>query len=205
MTTAKRRYYEVQGQGQRPSVGLPMKLASHSEFLRTGRISRSTPIWMPDERQYLSYAEVAARTGRKLETAGEKTHERINGFHRAIQFPKMVFHHTLEDSPHLGYCHVTAAYTRFAEKTAVNWSFYIANFFSEIGEEEMFFEKIVPQSTRMYFAVATQNKPGQPMEINRSLRKNGVLFQTTDPKEAMKNILMLGAPDEAVRAIIKKL
>lgn len=203
MQTGKRRYYEVQGQN--PAVGLPRKLVAHSEFLRTGRISRATPIWMPDERRYLSYAEVSARTGRKLEAAGERTHERINGFHRSIQFPKILFHRTLDDSPHLGYCHVTAAHTVFAERTQVSWSFYIANFFSEIGEEELFFEKIVPQTSRMYFAVATNNKPGQPMEINRSIRKNGVLFQTSDPREAMKNVLMLGAPDDAIRAIIKKL
>lgn len=203
MPTTKRRYYDTQG--QRPMVGLPTKVSAHSEFLRTGRISRAMPIWIPDERRYLSYAEVAARTGRKLEAAGEKTHERINAFHRAIQFPKLVFHTTLEDSPHLGYCHVTAAHTVFSPTTAVSWSFYIANFFSEIGEEDKFFEKIVPQSSRMYFAVATHNKPGEPMQLNRSIRRNGVLFQTSDPKEAMKSVLMLGAPDSAIREIIKKL
>ncbi|NKF32056.1 hypothetical protein HER21_37135, partial [Pseudomonas sp. BGM005] len=102
-------------------------IAAHSEFLRTGRIPRERRHWLAEERRYLTHDEVAAKTGRKLQVAGEKTHQHINGFHHSIQFPKMIFHRTLEDSPHLGYCHVTAARTKFAHYEEVSWAFYIAN------------------------------------------------------------------------------
>ncbi len=202
-TNGKLRYYDA---SKAPPPELPSnKAVAHSEFLRTGRISRAKPIWNADERRYLSYDEVARRTGEKLEAAGEVTHSRINAFHRAIQFPKIVFHRTLEDSPHLGYCHVTAASTAFATQARLSWSFYIANFFSEIGEEGLFFEQISARYARMYFAVAIEREPGQPFQISRRIRKNGVLFKTSDPKQAMKNVLMLGAPDHTVREIIKSL
>lgn len=202
-TTGKLRYYEATK--RRPFGALSSKTTAHSEFLRTGKISRSDPIWMPSERRYLSYEEVAERTGKKLDAAGEKTHERINGFHRSIQFPKIVFHRTLDQSPHLGYCHVTSASTFFAAGSPVTWSFYLANFFSEIGEDERFFQRIDARVPRMYFAVATEQSENGPMQINRNFRDNGLLFQTSDPHEAMRNVLMLGAPDEAIRAIIKRL
>jgi hypothetical protein len=147
---------------------------------------------------------VAERTGRKLDAAGEKTHERINGFHRSIQFPKIVFHRTLDESPHLGYCHVTSASTVFSSNSPVTWSFYLANFFSEIGDEQ-FFQRINARVPRMYFAVATEKADGKTMQINRAIRGNGLLFQTSDPHEAMRNVLLLGAPDQTIRAIIKKL
>jgi hypothetical protein len=153
----------------------------------------------------MSYDEVAKRTGQKLEAAGDVTHGRINGFHRTIQFPKILFHRTLDGSPHLGYCHVTAASTFFTPESRVSWSFYIANFFSEIGEDEIFFERINAQYSRMYFAVAIKGEPGKDIQINRTVRGNGLLFKTRDPKEAMKNVLMLGAPDHTARDIIKKL
>ena len=92
----------------------PARQAVHSEFLRTGRIDRSRPNWSPDEKRYLAYEEVAERTGKILTAAGEKTHERLNAFHRSIQFPKLVFHRTLSGTPHLGYCHVTASKSKFA-------------------------------------------------------------------------------------------
>jgi hypothetical protein len=202
-TTGKLRYYEARG--QKPPVAATSNQVAHSEFLRTGRISRPNPIWMPAERLYMSYDEVAKRTGQKLEAAGDVTHGRINGFHRTIQFPKILFHRTLDGSPHLGYCHVTAASTFFTPESRVSWSFYIANFFSEIGEDEIFFERINAQYSRMYFAVAIKGEPGKDMQINRTVRGNGLLFKTRDPKEAMKNVLMLGAPDHTARDIIKKL
>jgi hypothetical protein len=202
-TTGKLRYYDA----RRPqaAASASSKAPAHSEFLRTGRISRAKPVWNAEERRYLSYDEVAERTGKMLETAGDMTHSRINSVHRAIQFPKIVFHRTLEDSPHLGYCHVTAAKTAFAPHARVSWSFYIANFFSEIGEEDLFFEHINAGYARMYFAVALESEPGEPLQISRRIRKNGVLFKTSDPKQAMKNVLMLGAPDRTVREIIKSL
>jgi hypothetical protein len=202
-TTGKLRYYDAKKLP--PAVAAPTKAPAHSEFLRTGRISRAKPIWNSDERRYLSYDEVARRTGDMLEAAGDITHTRLNSVHRAIQFPKILFHRTLENSPHLGYCHVTAAKTAFAPHAKLSWSFYIANFFSEIGEEDMFFEHINASYARMYFAVAIEGEPGQPLQISRRVRRNGVLFKTSDPKLAMKNVLMLGAPDQAVRTIIKSL
>lgn len=198
----KLRYYaKTEAKTREPA--LPQ--AVHTEFLRTGRISRRKDDWLPDERRYLTYEEVAQKTGRKLEMAAERTHERINGFHRSIRFPKIVFHRTIEDSPHLGYCHVTAARTNFAKYADVKWSFYIANFFSEIGDEE-FFAKIEPQYSRMYFAVAMRpDKSVKAMTIDRSIRDNGVLFRTHDPMEALKNVLKLGASTPALRAAIDKL
>lgn len=124
---AKLRYYDA---ADKAPAATP-KATAHTEFLRTGRIDRRR--WLPDERQYLSYAEVAQQTARKLTTAGETTHRRINGFHASIRFPKMVFHRTLASSPHLGYCHVTAAKTRLAEHHEITWSFYFANFFCDLG------------------------------------------------------------------------
>jgi hypothetical protein len=200
---ARIRYFETPP--PKPPAPVVSKLAAHSEFLRTGRIARQDPVWVPEDRRYLTHHEVAERTGRRLEAAGERSHERINSFHRAIQFPKIVFHKTLDDRPHLGYCHVTAAKGMIGKRIPVSWSFYIANFFSEIGEEDRFFERISPSYSRMYFAVAVEREPGEPLRINRSLRKNGVLFQTGDPMEAIKNVLMLGASNDTLREIIKKL
>lgn len=64
---------------------------AHSDFLRTGRISRYEERWLPKERVYYSHDEVAAMTGRKLEAAADATHSRLNGFHQSIRFPRMVF------------------------------------------------------------------------------------------------------------------
>ncbi len=198
----KLRYYDANA--WRP-VAPRIKPAAHSEFLRTGRISRHRDDWLPVERRYLTYAEVAERTGKKLETAGETTHERLNAFHHDINFPKVLFHRTFPERPHLGYCHVTAASTYMARRS-VSWSFYICNFFAEIGETEQFFEHINAERRRMYFAVAIEGEPGgERLRINRSIRGNGVLFQTSNPHEALRNVLMLGAPDSAFRAILQKM
>ena len=183
----------------------PPRSAVHTEFLRTGRIDRSIA-WSPSEKRYLSYEEVAERTGRKLERAGDITHERINGFHRSIRFPKLVFHRTLAETPHLGYCHITVANSRFAEFENVQWAFYMANFLAEIGDEEQFFAGISRKPGRMYFAVAIApaEEEGR-LRIDRTVRNNGVIFRTDDPKLAMKNVLMLGANDEALRKVIQAL
>ena len=183
----------------------PPKSAVHTEFLRTGRIDRNLN-WSPSEKRYLTYTEVAERTGRKLERAGSVTHDRINGFHRSIQFPKLIFHRTLAQTPHLGYCHITVANSRFAEFESVQWAFYMANFFADIGDDEQFFAGISQKPGRMYFAVAiTPTEEEGRLKINREVRGNGVIFRTDDPKLAMKNVLMLGARDEALRKIIKAL
>lgn len=179
--------------------------AIHTEFLRTGRIDRRGS-WSESEKRYLTYEEVAARTGRKLERAGSVTHERINGFHHSIRFPKLVFHRTLASTPHLGYCHITVANSRFAEFEEVQWAFYMANFSAEIGEGEQFFMGISQNPGRMYFAVAIMPSEEEGrLEIDRKVRGNGILFRTGDPKVAMKNVLMLGARDEALRRIIRAL
>lgn len=184
----------------------PPKSAVHTEFLRTGRIDRTPDNWSPSEKRYLSYAEVAERTGRKLERAGTVTHDRINGFHRSIQFPKLIFHRTLAGTPHLGYCHITVANSSFADFQNVQWAFYMANFFAEIGEEEQFFAGISKKHGRMYFAVAiTPTDHEGRLAIDRKVRGNGVIFRTDDPKLAMKNVLMLGARNEALRKIISAL
>ena len=181
----------------------PVKPTVHSEFLRTGRIDRSRPNWEPDEKRYLTYEEVAERTGKFLTAAGEKTHERLNAFHRSIQFPKLVFHRTLTGTPHLGYCHVTAAKSKFAEYADVSWAFYIANFFAEIASEDMKFEQINMRVERMYFAVAMDKSPDKQRILNTKVRGNGILFRTNDPKTALKNVLLLGAKQEALRKVIR--
>ncbi|MDM9623730.1 DUF6656 family protein [Rhizobium sp. S96] len=201
---AKLRYFDVNNdtteQDKSPVV-------AHSEFLRTGKITRHRAHWLAAERRYLTHDEVAEATGRKLQTAGVKTHQNINGFHRSIQFPKMVFHRTLKDSPHLGYCHVTAARTKFAQYEDVSWAFYIANFYADIGDNDNFFERIDVQYSRMYFAVAI--RPGEhtaeKMTIDRTVRGNGLLFRTHDPQIAIKNVLLLGARNEQLREIIRQL
>lgn len=198
---ARLRYYDT---GTRASIPAP-KTTPHTEFLRTGRIDRR-PHWIAEHRRHLTHEEVAEHTGRRLSAAGETTHRRINAFHSSIQFPKMIFHRTLPNSPHLGYCHVTAAKTHLERSHDVTWAFYFANFFSDLGDETHFFDRIRRGYSRMYFAVAIEpgGDEGQ-MVINRNIRGNGLIFRTQDPKVALKNVLMLGARDDALRKIIRSL
>ncbi len=182
------------------------KAAVHTEFLRTGRIARRGNDWYPAEKRYLTHEEVAKRTGRKLEAAGTQAHERINGFHASIRFPKIVFHKTLAGRPHLGYCHVTASKTKFAEFDTVRWSFYIANFFADVSDKDQFFKNISLGYSRMYFAVAMEKDAEEgKLVVDRKIRDDGLLFRTRDPKAALKNVLMLGACNDALRKIIRNL
>src|SRR5262249_33212513 len=147
-------------------------------------------------------------TAERLQAAGERTHDKLNGFHKSIQFPKLIFHRTIAETPHLGYCHVTASRTRFARHEEVSWAFYIANFFAEIGKEEDAFVKIDPRCKRMYFAVAVRpdhDASEKKLMINRDVRGNGVLFRTHDPQVAIRNVLLLGARNEQLRDIIRQL
>ena len=96
------------------------------------------------------------------------------------------------------------ANSRFAEFENVQWAFYMANFLAEIGDEEQFFAGISQKPGRMYFAIALA--PGEEegrLKIDRKVRGNGVIFRTDDPKLAMKNVLMLGTRNEALRKIIR--
>jgi len=200
---SKLRYYDA-ASTKKPAP--PPKAAIYTEFLRTGRINRRADDWNPVEKRYLTHDEVAARTARKLETAGDTTHSRINAFHPSIRFPKLLFQRTLKGSPHLGYCHVTAAKTQFAPLKDIKWSFYIANFYADIGDSEQFFERINLGYSRMYFAVAIdEGEEIGRMVINRTLRSDGLLFRTHDPKVALKNVLQLGARNEQLRKIIRSL
>ena len=175
-----------------------------SEFLRTGRIDRNRPNWDSVRKRYMSYEEVAERTGQYLTFAGDRTHERLNNFHKSIQFPKLLFHRTLKGTPHLGYCHVTVAKSDFAEFKDVKWAFYIANFFADIAAEELVFEKINMRASRMYFAIAVEkDEESQKLAVNKNVRGDGLLFRTEDPKAAMKNVLMLGAKHNVLRKIIQ--
>ncbi|MBB4064386.1 DUF6656 family protein [Gellertiella hungarica] len=200
---SKLRYFAAEG--LREAIKAPATI--HSEFLRTGRIFRGRERWDFIEKRYMSYEEVAERTGRVLERAGERTHDRINSVHHSISFPKIVFHRTLDNRPHLGYCHVTAAKTELMNKEQLKWSFYIANFFSEIGEELKFVGRLDRRVSRMYFAVAVENdnEVSTKMVVDRKLRPNGILFRTHDPKVALKNVLMLGTNDPRLRQKIRDL
>lgn len=182
------------------------KSAVHTEFLRTGKISRGGSDWHPAEKRYLTHKEVAERTGRRLESAGTQAHERINSFHASIRFPKIVYHRTLSGRPHLGYCHVTSAKTKFAEFDDVRWSFYIANFFADVSDKDLFFKNISLGYSRMFFAVAMEKDAEEgKLIVDRKIRDDGLLFRTRDPKAALKNVLMLGACNDALRKIIQKL
>jgi hypothetical protein len=58
----------------------------------------------------------------------------------------------------------------------------------------------------MYFAVAiAPTEEEGRLTIDRKVRGNGVIFRTDDPKLAMKNVLMLGTRNEALRKIISAL
>ncbi|KQQ58405.1 MULTISPECIES: DUF6656 family protein [Rhizobium/Agrobacterium group] len=178
---------------------------AHSDFLRTGKIARYEEKWVPKEPRYLSHEEVAAITGRKLQAAGEITHSRLDSFHKSIRFPKMVFHRTIEASPHLGYCHVTASRTSFDARTPVLFSFYFANFFSELCGDENFFENIDQRQSRMYFAIAMDMAGDKTVQINKAIHRDGLLFRTSDPKVALKNVLMLGTRSNEMRKFIQSL
>ncbi|XUY27315.1 DUF6656 family protein [Agrobacterium sp. rho-8.1] len=178
---------------------------AHSDFLRTGKIARYEQKWIPREPRYLTHDQVAEITGRKLQTAGEMTHSRLNSFHDSIRFPQMVFHRTIEESPHLGYCHVTASRTSFDARTPVLFSFYFANFFSELCGDEQFFENIDPRQSRMYFAVAMDMAGDKTVKINKAIHRDGLLFRTSDPKIALKNVLMLGTRSSEMRKFIRTL
>lgn len=177
----------------------------HSEFLRTGRIFRGYDNWDAVEKRYLTVEEVAERTGRKLTLAGERSHERINSFHRSIRFPKILFHKTLDNYPHLGYCHVTAARSPAFRDQPLRWSFYIANFVSDIGEEMNFVNRNWRGNSRMYFAVAIAPDGEKGFTFDRRLAPNGVIFKTSDPKLALKNVLLLGTANRRLREIIERL
>lgn len=200
---SKLRYFAAEG--LREAMNAPK--AIHTEFLRTGRIVRGKERWDFLEKRYMTHEEVSERTAKFLERAGEATHQRINNVHAAIRFPKFLFQRTLDNRPHLGYCHVTASKTEIQNHDPIRWSFYIANFFSEIGEELKFVGRLDRQVSRMYFAVAINNDQDNAtkMVADRSLKPNGVLFRTHDPMIALKNVLMLGTNDPKLRQKIRDL
>ncbi|MBB3944976.1 hypothetical protein GGQ73_000901 [Rhizobium skierniewicense] len=195
------RYFDVSARNMAPT----RSKTAHSDFLRTGKIARYEQKWIPREPRYLTHDEVAEITGRKLQTAGEMTHSRLNSFHQSIRFPQMVFHRTIEESPHLGYCHVTASRTSFDAHTPVLFSFYFANFFSELCGDEQFFENIDPRQSRMYFAIAMDMAGDKTVKINKAIHRDGLLFRTSDPKIALKNVLMLGTRSSEMRKFIRTL
>ncbi|WP_421361922.1 DUF6656 family protein [Agrobacterium rosae] len=195
------RYFDANARMAAPS----RSKTAHSDFLRTGKIARYEEKWVPREPRYLTHDQVAEMTGRKLQTAGEMTHSRLNSFHRSIYFPQMVFHRTIEASPHLGYCHVTASRTSFDLRKQVMWSFYFANFFSELCGDEQFFENIDPRHSRMYFAVAMDMNGDKTVQIDKTMHRDGLLFRTHDPKIALKNVLMLGTRSNEMRKLIRTL
>jgi hypothetical protein len=183
----------------------PRTKTAHSDFLRTGKIARYEEKWVPREHRYLTHEQVAEITGRKLQTAGELTYSRLNSFHQSIRFPNMVFHRTIEESPHLGYCHVTASRTSFDLRNPVIWSFYLANFFAELCGDDQFFENIDARHPRMYFAVAMAVAGDRSVKIDKTIHRDGLLFRTHDPKVALKNVLMLGTRSNEMRKFIRTL
>lgn len=202
MSPSLLRYFDASAGRNLP---VPLLETFHSDFLRTGRFNRGKNR-KKEERRLLSHAEVAAVTGRKLTAVGERAHEKLNGFHTSIKLPKIIFHRILETQPHLGYCHVTASKTEFAEFDELKWSFFIANFSADISEDGTTLSNFNRYLSRMYFAVAMQpDGQRKRMEVNRTVRGNGVLFRTHDPREAMRNVLLLAARNAKLREVIRKL
>lgn len=195
------KYYDTQSFRPVPILSKTI----HSEFLRTGRIKRFEDGWFPRVKRYYSASEVAAITARRLTATGERAHQKLNSVHPAIKFPPMIYHRIIDHLPHLGYCHVTASRTRLDSKTDTYYAFYFSNFSAEIGGEESFFKNIDRNFSRMYFAVAIDKPSEDGPVINRSIRHNGVIFKTSDPKEAMYNMLMLGAKTRELRQFVKSL
>lgn len=76
-------------------------------------------------------------------------------------------------------------------------------FFAELSGEENFFENIDARYSRMYFAVAINALPDKEFAVDTSFHRGGLLFQTHDPRVALKNVLLLGARSEEMRRIIK--
>lgn len=178
---------------------------TQSEFLRTGRIKRFEDRWLPRGKRYYTPSEVAEITGRRLNAAGERANAKLNNVHPALKFPDMVFHRVIDSMPHLGYCHVTASRSTIDRKSDVLWSFYFSNFAADIGGNDRFFENINRNFSRMYFAVAMNTLEKGAVSINRAVRDNGVLFKTSDPREALLKVLMLGAKTSELRSFIKNL
>ncbi|MDG3575009.1 hypothetical protein P7F60_01310 [Rhizobium sp. YJ-22] len=200
---SKVRYFDASGSRH---TQVPMLETFHSDFLRTGRFNRDKGRRGKEERRYLSHDQVAEITGRKLLAVGEHAHERLVSFHKSIDLPKMLYHRIIDDLPHLGYCHVTASKTRFAEFDELKWSFYIANFCADIAEDGKSLSNFNRHLPRMYFAIAMQpDSERKRLEVNREVRGNGLLFRTHDPRIALKNVLMLGARSARLREIIRKL
>ncbi|UHS55802.1 DUF6656 family protein [Agrobacterium vaccinii] len=195
------RYFDASARSAAPA----RTKTAHSDFLRTGRIARYEQKWLPPEPRYLTHEQVADITGRKLQAAGELTYSRLNSFHSSIRFPNMVFHRTIDESPHLGYCHVTASRTSFDLRNPVIWSFYFANFFSELCGEGAFFENIDSRHSRMYFAVAMDVAGDRSVKIDKTIHRDGLLFRTHDPKIALKNVLMLGTRSSEMRKFIRSI
>lgn len=195
------RYFDASARKMAPA----RTKTAHSDFLRTGKITRFEQKRIPSEPRYLTHDQVAEITGRKLQAAGELTYSRLNNFHHSIRFPNMVFHRTIDERPHLGYCHVTASRTSFDMRNPVLWSFYFANFFAELSGEGAFFENIDPRHPRMYFAIAMDMAGDKSVTINKSIHQNGLLFRTHDPKIALKNVLMLGTRSNEMRKFIHSL
>jgi hypothetical protein len=195
------KYYDSEAFKPVPIVNKTM----HSEFLRTGRIKRFEDRWLPRGKRYYSPVEVAEITGKRLSAAGERAHSKLNNVHPAIRFAPMVYHRIIDSIPHLGYCHVTASRTNIGQNIDVLWAFYFANFSADIGGDTTFFKNIDRNFSRMYFAVAIDKQSKEGPTINRSVRNDGILFKTSDPKEAMFNVLMLGAKTSELRRIIKSL
>jgi hypothetical protein len=201
MSISPLKYYDTEAFKPVPIKSKTM----HSEFLRNGRIKRFEDRWLPSGKRYYSPTEVAEITGKRLTAAGERANAKLNNVHPGIRFPDMVYHRIIDSMPHLGYCHVTASRARIDRKSDVLWSFYFTNFTADIGGEDRFFENIDRNFSRMYFAVAINAAEKASPSINRTVRNNGVLFKTSDPNEALYNVLMLGAKTKELRDFIKSL
>ncbi len=169
----------------------PKKPALHSEFLRTGRIDRNRPNWDGVQKRYLTYEEVAERAGKQLTAAGERTHERLNSFHRSIRFPKLIFHRTLKErasrllSRHRRQDQLCGIQGREMGLLHRQFLRRHRSRASDLRKDQH------ARRTDVFRPRRGEDEEQQKLTINTAVRGNGLLFRTQDPKVAFKNVLML--------------
>ncbi len=180
---AKLRYYDAAD--KMPAA--PAKAKAHTEFLRTGRIDRRR--WMANERQYLSYAEGAQQTARKLTTRAERPTADINGSWPRCS-PKMVFQVApLANSPHLGLLPRDRAKNLPRKGNEDHLVLLSRELLLRLGNEDPFLDRI---SRAIRPCISPSRSSPMPAKdgyvVNRNVRGNGLMFPTQDPKVAEENV-----------------
>ncbi|MEM5491797.1 DUF6656 family protein [Hoeflea sp. AS16] len=222
------RYYAAKTTGK----DLVPAKAVHTNFLRTGRIARQEDWVEEERRFLTEEEVAARtglrleNAGRKTHQRLNRFHRKIRFpeiiFHKTLaQAPHLGYVHvTASKADFAEYKDVTWGFyiANFsaqigapigaetgAEIRVGTVAGQVADGSDDTPAGEQFFHRVEPGYSRMYFAVAMKDgKDGTSRQqvINRDVRENGVLFRTTDPKTALKNVLMLGARNAELRKIV---